>query len=349
MNFASDNWADASERVADALRAAAGAPEPAYGGDSLTRAVERRFCEVFEREVAVFFVPTGTAANALALAAFSRPGGVVLCHQSAHIHTDECGAPAFVGGLRTVGLPGDDGRLAPATLREAIAAYPENVVHHGQPAAVSLSQLTEWGAAYPPLKIAALAAVAKESGLGVHMDGARFANAVAATGSTPAELTWRSGIDVLSFGGTKGGCWCAEAVIFFDPALAGDFGYRRKQAGHLISKSRFVAAQFAAYLADGHWLELAAHTNRMAGQLAAGLTGLGARLAGSVDGNEVFVVMPSTMADRLNAAGARFYEWSAAGLVAARHPGPGETLIRLVTSFRTTPDEIDGFLRVAAK
>ncbi len=349
MNFASDNWADAADRVADALRAASGAPVPAYGGDPLTAAVERRFAEIFEREVAVFFVPTGTAANSLALSAFARPGGVVLCHQGAHIHTDECGAPEFIGGLRTVGLPGADGKLAPETLRTAIAAYPPGFVHHGQPAAVSLSQLTEFGAAYRPGEIAALAATARERGLGMHMDGARFANAVAATGATPADLTWRAGIDVLSFGGTKGGCWCAEAVIFFDPARAADFGYRRKQAGHLISKARFVAAQFDAYLANGYWLDLARHANLMAQRLAAGIAASGGRIVNAADGNEIFAILPGDTADLLTAAGAKFYEWSAEALPPERKPGSGETLVRLVTSFRTPEGDVDRFLALAAK
>ncbi len=347
MNFASDNWAGAAEPVADALHAVAGAA-PAYGGDLLTQSVGESFSRLFEREVAVFFVATGTAANSLALAAFARPGGVVLCHAGAHIFTDEGGAPDFLAGLRPVGLPGVDGKIAPGTLRAAIAGYAPGFVHHGQPAAVSVSQLTEMGAAYRPAEIAALAAVAKERGLAVHIDGARFANAVASTGASPAELTWKAGADVMSFGATKGGCWCAEAVIFFDPAAAAEFGFIRKRSGHLISKSRFVAAQFEAWLADGVWLRLAGHANAMAGRLAAGILAAGGRLAAEPGGNELFAIIPRRRMELLTAAGAKFYEWATDSVPAERRPGEGEALIRLVASFRTTADEIDRFLDILA-
>jgi threonine aldolase len=191
MNFASDNWAGASEPVIAALAAAARRGGPAYGGDDLTGAVERRFCDIFERDVAVFLVATGTAANALGLAAFARPGGVIFCHAQAHILVDEAGAAEFFGGgVKVVGLDGDAGKLAPPTLADAMARFPKGVVHHGQPVAVSMSQITELGAAYRADEIAALAAVARSRGAAVHMDGARFAGAVAGLGASPADITW---------------------------------------------------------------------------------------------------------------------------------------------------------------
>ncbi|BCP55016.1 L-threonine aldolase [Kaistia sp. 32K] len=347
MIFASDNWTGASDRVAAALVEAAGARAPAYGNDPLTASVEAAFARVFERDVAVFFVATGTAANALALAQFGRPGGVVFCHRDAHIAVDEGGAPEFFGnGARLHRIDGADGKLHPADLAAAIALYPAEAVHHGQPVAVSISQLTEAGTAYEPTEIAALAAVAHGAGLPLHMDGARFGNAVAGLGVSPAEASWRAGVDVLSFGGSKNGCFAAEAVIFFDKAQARGFEFHRKRAGHLFSKSGFVSAQFSAYLADGHWLELAAHANAMASRLAAGITATpGASLAFEPDGNELFVVIPRELDARLRAAGAVYYEWSPEGLVERDRRGEF-VAIRLVTSFRTRVEEVENFVRI---
>jgi threonine aldolase len=346
MIFASDNWAGASDRVAAALVGAAGAQVPAYGGDPLTATVGDAFDRVFEREVAAFYVATGTAANALALAQFGRPGGVIFCHRDAHIAVDEGGAPEFLGGARLHAIDGDGGKIEPAALRAAIGRYPARAVHHGQPAAVSISQLTESGTAYSPAEIAAIAEIAHEFGLPLHMDGARFGNAVAGLGAAPAELSWRAGVDVMSFGGTKNGCFAAEAVVFFEPEKAHGFAFHRKRAGHLFSKSSFVSAQFAAYLDGDHWLELAAHANAMARRLADGFVQAeGVRLAFAPDGNEVFAVISREQDRRLRAAGAAFHEWPADGLV-----DPAERdrfiAIRLVASFRTRVEEVDEFLRI---
>ncbi|WP_029076758.1 threonine aldolase family protein [Kaistia adipata] len=346
MIFASDNWAGASDRVAAALVGAAGAETPAYGDDPVTATVGAAFNRVFERDVAAFFVATGTAANALALAQFGRPGGVVFCHRDAHIAVDEGGAPEFFGGSRLHAIDGADGKIEPAALRAAIERYPPRAVHHGQPAAVSISQLTEAGTAYSPAEIAGIAAVAHAAGLPLHMDGARFGNAVAGLGVTPAEASWRAGVDVMSFGGTKNGCFAAEAVVFFDPGKAHGFAFHRKRAGHLFSKSHFVSAQFAAYLEGDHWLELAGRANAMARRLAEGLDEAeGARRVRAPDGNEVFAVVSREQDRRLRAAGATYYEWPADGMVA-----PAERdrfiAIRLVTSFRTRPEEVDRFLRI---
>jgi threonine aldolase len=348
MIFASDNWAGAADRVAAALAGAAGASVPAYGADPSTAAVGAAFNRIFEREVAAFFVATGTAANALALAQFGRPGGVVFCHREAHIAVDEGGAPEFFGGARLHGIDGADGKIAPAALRAAIDRYPVRAIHHGQPVAVSISQLTESGTAYTAAEIAAIAAVAHEAGLALHVDGARFGNAVSGLGTTPADLTWRAGVDVMSFGGTKNGCFAAEAVIFFDPAKAAGFTFHRKRAGHLLSKSSFVSAQFAAYLDGDYWLELAAHANAMARRLAEGLAAAkGAHLAFAPAGNEVFAVVPRDLERRLRAAGAAFHEWPADGIV---EPEDRDrmTVIRLVTSFRTSAVEVDQFLHNVA-
>ena len=348
MNFASDNWAGVPPEVAAALSAVNVGVSPGYGSDDWTAGVERRIGEVFEREVAVFFVATGSAANALALSALVRPGALVLAADEAHIRTDECNAPEFLtGGAKMVGLSTIAGRIDAAALAAALHRYPPNVVHFGRPDVLSLTQATELGTVYTAAEIAALAATAKARGLAVHMDGARFSNAVARLGAAPADLTWRAGVDVLSFGLTKTGAWAAEAVVFFDPERGREFGFTRKRAGHLFSKSRFVAAQFEALLADGLWLRLAAHANEMADRLAAGLSRIrGVRLPFPPGANAVFPVLPKPTYERLVAAGAKLYPWSAATLAPADRPGEDETYVRLVTSFATRPEEVDDFLEL---
>lgn len=345
MRLASDNWAPVHPEILAALAAANDGFAPAYGGDDLTRRVERRFCELFEREVAVFFVSTGGAANSLALAQLSPPWGMILCHEEAHIQMDECGAPEFfTGGAKLLPLEGFAGKLDPSTVERALAGFPERPPH-GMPArALSLTQATECGAVYSSAEIGALAAAAKRAGLKVHMDGARFANAVATLECAPADLTWRAGVDVLSFGGTKNGCLAAEAVIFFDPSQAADFAFRRKRAGHLWSKSRYMAAQFDAYLADGLWLRLAAAANERARRLSAGLSAIdGCRVWYPTEANEVFVSFPAGVAESLRAEGAHFYPWITPGDPA------GGTMHRLICSWATTEDEIDAFLALAAR
>lgn len=343
MIFASDNWAGASERILTAFADAAASGGPAYGGDGLTAAVCDRFSEIFEREVTVFLVASGTVANALALSAYARPGGIVFAHGEAHVAIDEAGAfEFFSGGNRIAALPATAGKISADALARALARLPEDDVHHGRPIAVSLTQITEYGATYRPDEIAEVARVAKAQGLAVHMDGARFAGAVAALGLSPAEITWRAGVDVLSFGGTKNGCFAAEAVVFFDPAAARDFAYARQRAGQGYSKNWFIAAQFLAYFDGGHWLELAAHANRMAARLAEAIAGSGsARLAHHPDANEMFAVIKNTVDARLRTAGAVYYKWPATGL--AIEVAADETTIRLVTSFQTTEAEVDRF------
>ncbi len=347
MIFASDNWAGVSDRVRDVLAAASSGIVPAYGGDDQTKAVERQFAEIFEREVAVFFVATGTAANALSLAAYSRPGGVVLCHAGAHIVDDEAGAPESLAGCRVRGLPGANGKLAPETVSEALRVFSPAAVYHGLAMAVSISLLTELGTAYSAREIGAIAEVAHGAGLPLHLDGARFASAVAGLGVSPADLTWRVGVDVMSFGGTKGGCWAAEAVIFFDKDAAASFPYLRKRAGQLFSKSRFVAAQFSAYLADGHWLDLARTANQRARDLAAGITASGqGRVPVPVDGCEVFAIIPRERARVLRAAGAVFHDWNPATVGASVTISADEVMVRLVTNFGTAAGDVARFVEL---
>jgi threonine aldolase len=345
MQFASDNWAGAAPAIVDAIAAEAARSGPAYGGSDLDKAVEKRFAEIFERDVAVLFVATGSAANGLAMVAVNRPGGIVFCHRDAHMIEGECGGVEYLtGGARLFGLEGADGRLDIETLKAAVAGLTPGSEHHGQGMAVSITQQTEAGTAYSLDEIRQIASVAKANGLPLHMDGARFANALvhANANATPAEMSWKAGVDILSFGATKNGCVAAEALVFFDPATARDMPFLRKRAGQLFSKSRFVAAQFDAYLRDGLWLDLARHANSMADRLRAGLAGAAAaREAWPTCGNEIFAAVKRDTVEQLKAAGAVFHEWDRTIGVAVAED---ETLIRLVTSFATTADEVDTFL-----
>lgn len=343
MIFASDNWAGASEPVIAALAAAARKGGPAYGADEITKAVERRFAEIFEHEVAVFLVASGTFANSLSLSAYARPGGIVYAHRDAHIGVDEAGATEFFGGgLKIAPLEADAGKISPVALTAALERFSVRSFHAGQPVALSVTQLTELGAAYTPGDVATLAKIAKSTGIAVHMDGARFANAIAGLGVSPADMTWRAGVDVLSFGGTKNGCIAAEAVIFFDAKHAANAGFVRQRAGHGFSKNWFVAAQLAAYLEKDHWLDLARHSNAMAARLVAAVRGSKrARLAFEPAGNEVFVILETAVDQRLRAAGAQYYPWTPESLPVAERPGPGEALVRMLTSWQTTAADVD--------
>jgi threonine aldolase len=348
MNFASDNAAAVAPEILAAIGAANEGVALAYGRDAWTARVERRLAELFEHEVAVFLVATGTAANALALAHLTPPWGAVLCHQEAHIATDECGAPEFFGaGIKLVGLGGAGGKIAPPALRRVLADGPWGGPHHVSPAALSLSQATEAGTIYRVEEIRELAEVAHGRGMVVHLDGARFANALARLNASPAQATWQAGVDVLSFGASKSGALAAEAIVFFDPARAANMSERRKRGGHLVSKHRFIAAQFEAYLADDLWLRLARHANAMADRLAAGLAGARLCPIWPVEANEVFVALPSAIDQRLKAAAATYYPWSTASLPDGTAIPQDTTLVRLVTSFATTVEEVDRFVAIA--
>jgi threonine aldolase len=348
MNFASDNTAGVAPEILQALARANEGYALGYGDDAATARVEQRLAQLFEHDVAVFLVPTGTAANALALAQLTPPWGAVLCHAESHISTDECGAAEFFGGgIKLITLAGEGCKIAPATLESALARGPWGGPHHVTPAALSVSQATEVGTIYRAPEIRRLAEIARAQDVAVHVDGARFANALVRTNATPAEMTWRAGVDVLSFGATKNGALAAEAVIFFDPARTRGMSERRKRGGHLLSKHRFLAAQMEAYLADDLWLDLARQANRMADRLAEGLAEIGIKPVWPVEANEVFVPLSAEADRRLKGAGAMYYPWSTASMPAGLFLPPNMTLVRLVTSFSTTEAEVDRFVALA--
>jgi threonine aldolase len=334
MNFVSDNCYGATPEILAAIAAIGQSPVAAYGDDDVTQSLTRRFSEVFERDVAVFPVVSGTAANALALATLVPPHSAILCHAEAHIAVDECGAPEFfTHGAKLVGIESGDAKLRPALIKRALAPFQKGVVHQLQPAAISIAQASERGTVYSPAEIAAIAEVAGEHGMKVHMDGARFANALAGLGCAPAELTWKAGVDVLSFGATKNGALAAEAVVFFNPDDARDFAYRRKKSGHLASKLRFLSVQLEAYLRDDHWLQNARRANLFARRLAEGLAQSDEiEIVHPVQANAVFASIPDALAARLRKAGVEFYSWGA--------PPAGRTVARLMLSFATPEDDI---------
>jgi threonine aldolase len=341
MNFLSDNAYGVLPEILSAVIAAAQGTAASYGSDERSHSVEARLATVFEKPLASFAVISGTAANALALATLCPAHGAIFCHAQAHIAVDECAAPEFfTHGAKLVGIEGPDGKITPQGLTGALSHFLKGFVHHPQPAVLSLSQPTECGTVYKPDEIAALTAIAHAHGMKVHMDGARFGNALVSLGVSAADATWRAGIDVLSFGATKNGALGAEAVVFFDPADARDFVFRRKKAGHLISKMRFVSAQLVAYLANDLWLKAAQIANGLAAKLAEGLGGLpGVGIVHPVEGNEVFLRLPTTLAQTLRDGGAQFYDWG---------PPDGDTsVIRLVTSFATPPQDVERFVTLA--
>jgi len=339
VNFRSDNVTGIAPEIIAAIAAANTGDSPSYGADPITARVTRRFAEIFEHEVAVFPLATGTAANALALATVVPPWGAVYCHEESHVQTDECGAPEFyAGGAKLIGLPGADAKLGPAAVEARMIE--QGVVHHAQPAAISISQATEAGTLYTPAEVGVLGALARRYGLALHMDGARFANAVAALGCSPAEITWRAGVDVLSFGATKNGALAAEAVIFFDPEKAADFAFRQKRGGHLFSKMRFLSAQLDAYLADGLWLRNAMHANRVAARLAEDLAQIaGACLRYPTQANEVFVELPERAIRALAEAGFGFYRWG----------GESSRCLRLVAAFDSRLEDAEALIGVARR
>ncbi len=308
MRFLSDNTAPICPEVLEALHDANHGLVRAYGDDPWTERLSGVLGEFFGRNLKAYPVATGTAANALSLAVLCPPYGAIYAHEEGHIIRDECGAPEHAtGGARLVPLHGAHGKLTAAALEAALEESPVSV-HTVQPAAVSMTQATELGTSYRPFEIAAVAAVAHRHGLRVHLDGARFANSLAFLGCHPGEITWRAGVDVLSFGATKNGALAAEAVVFFDPAHAADFELRRKRAGHLLSKSRFVSAQLNAYVESGVWKRNAERANAFAQRIG---RAAGNRLLEPVEANEVFVRLGEDGKAQLRAAGFEFYDWGA--------------------------------------
>lgn len=349
MNFASDNTAGIAPEIMAALTQANEGFALGYGYDAWTKRAEQRIGEVFKRDTVMFLVTTGTACNSLAIAHFTPPWGAVLCHEDAHIATDECGAPEFFGnGIKLIGLPGENGKIVPSVLKAALEKPQWGAPHHVVPSVLSLSQATEAGTIYRPDEIRALADLAHAHGMAVHMDGARLGNALARMNAPADEATWKAGVDVLSFGATKGGAMGAEAIVFFDRERAAGMDRRRKRGGHLLSKHRFVAVQMEAYLADDLWLRLARHANAMADRLGDKLAAAGMKPVWPVEANEVFVFIGRTACDRLKAKDAAFYERMADGLPKSANVKADSVLVRLVTSFATTPAEVDAFVSVAS-
>lgn len=335
-SFRSDNVAGAAPEILAALVDANTGSAASYGADHITSRLQGIFAELFETDCFVQPMATGTATNALALALLSPPYGAIYCSDVAHIHGSECGAGEFfTGGAKPVPLPAEHGRLSRRTLADAIARAGRGQSHRVQPAVLGLTQATERGTLYSLDQLRELAALARKEGLRVHMDGARFGNAVAALRCSPADMTWRAGVDVLSFGATKNGALAAEALVVFDPSLIEPLRYRARRAGQVFSKMRFISAQLEAYLADGLWLRLAGHANAMATRLAHGLRDIdGVALIDPVEINEVFLTLPRPMIDGLLEAGLGLGDF-----------GGGE--VRLVTAFDTGPDDVDAFVGAA--
>lgn len=336
LNFRSDNVATVTPEILRALEAVNHGPAASYGDDEYTALLNRKFSDLFETAVTVLPVSTGTAANALSLASCVRPYGGIYCHEEAHIHTAEGGATeAFTGGAKLIALPGWNCKLAPATLAEALGRAERGIRNRPQPDAVSITQASECGTVYSREELAAIGACARDAGIRFHMDGARFANALVTVGCSPAEMTWRSGVDILSFGATKNGAMGADAIVVFNQALVEPLSYRLRRAGQTWSKMRFAAAQLIAYVEDGLFLRLASHANALASQLGRDLAALpGTRLITPVEANLVFVTMPEPAIEALAGAGVRF----------ARRRGG---IIRLLTRFDGTQAEVTQLIALA--
>jgi threonine aldolase len=341
MNFASDNTAGCAPDIMAALARANAGPAGAYGNDAATKRLTGHFSELFETEVQVFPVATGTAANSLSLSTLVPPYGGVICLDQAHIHEDECGAPEFFsGGARIFNVPGKRGKLDAADVERVVKLNSAANFHRMQPAAVSVTQLGEGGELYSPDEIGAIGEAAKRHGLGLHMDGARFANAVAGINCRPADVTWRAGVDILSFGATKNGAWAAEAIVVFKPELARSLLYRRQRAGHTFSKMRFLSVQLEAYLAQDLWLRNARHANGMMSRIAEALVELpDVRLLDRPRGNLTFVNLPVYLVEPLAKAGFVFYHWGNANYHTAR----------LVTAFNTELGQVKKFVSILRK
>jgi len=346
MDFASDNVYGVDAAIMEAMARANTGTAASYAGDEITARVEKQFNEVFEREVKVFLLTTGTAANCLALSTMVPPYGAIFCHGFAHISADECGAPEFfTGGAKLMGLDGVAGKITPKMVKDSLAGF-IRAEHDPKPAAISITQSSELGTVYSLDEVQAFGELARAKNLRLHMDGARFANALVSLDCSPAEMTWQAGVDALSFGATKNGAMMVEAVVFFDDKLAVDFEHRRMRAGQLLSKNRFLAAQMEAYLSNDLWLNNARHANEMAARLAGGLSAASdIRLGVDCQANEVFAIMPRATHDVLAKSDAVFHPWLASGSDTDT-VGNDEIMIRLVTSFQTTRDDVDAFVNL---
>jgi threonine aldolase len=333
VKFASDNVTGACPEVLDAIIKANDGDSTPYGNDQLSTELQDKFSEIFEKEVIVFPTASGTAANALALATMTPSFGNVYCHKLSHINTDECGAPEFyTGGGKLVTLKGINGKITAEELDQAISG--KGIVHHTQPSSVSITQVCETGEVYQLDEIKKISEVTHKHNLNIHMDGARFANALVSLNATPAEMTWKSGIDVLSFGATKNGCIAAEAIIFFKKDLVGNVAFLMKRAGHLLSKMRFVSAQLDAYISNDVWLRNAKHANKMGKRLSDGLKEHSdINLAYPTEANEVFATFPRNKIDHLNSEGYQINEDEWDGKA-----------VRLVAAWNTQDTDVDHLL-----
>ena len=346
MNFASDNTGPVHPNVMAALIAANTGYALPYGGDDLTAQTIQNIRDLFEApDAAVFLVSLGTAANSLILATLSQPWETVFCHTVAHIHEDECNAPEFYsGGTKLTLVPGPEAKMTAENLRRSILAEETRGVHGPQRGPVSLTQATERGTIYSLKEIQEISATAEEFGLPVHMDGARFANAVQSLGCSAAEMTWKSGVDAVTFGGTKNGLMAVEAVVFFNPKHAWEFELRRKRGAHLFSKHRFLAAQMQSYLAGDLWLDMAKKSNDASARLIQGLKQIPeVQIDFEPQANIIFAHWARAAHQRLHAAGAQYY------VMAGDHTtGPSNELLpaRLVTDWSTTPENVDKFLNI---
>lgn len=338
MNFASDNTTGASPEMLEALQKANEGQTIPYGDDEYTKRAGDAIRDIFETDAEVFLVATGSAANALSLSTMTTSYGAVLCHWLSHIYEDECGAPEFYSGAKLIPLEGVHAKINPTQL-EHHAGRGVGDVHMVQPMAASVTQVTEVGSVYSVNEVEAISEICKRNKLKLHMDGARFANALVSLNCSPADITWKAGVDVLSFGASKNGALASEAVVFFDKSMAREFEFRRKRGGHLFSKMRLLACQMEAYLQDDLWLKNARHANAMAMRLYDGLGKIdGIDFTTPVDANMMFPRIPKAVIDALHSDGFHFYDdrW-------------GENVIRLVTAFNTLEADVDAFIAAAAR
>lgn len=346
MYFGSDNQSGASECILQTITQANAGFTGGYGSDEWTAQAVEHLKRIFECELKAYFVTTGTVANCLAFSCLARPWQTILCHHSAHIYTSESTAPELMtGGARVKAISSSkDEKITPETLNTYLQLASNDI--HAAPASVlSITQASENGLVYSPNDIQAISNVCQQHDIKLHMDGARFASALVSQGCTPAELTWKSGVDVLCLGATKLGAIGAEAVIFFDTELAKDFEQQRKRAGQLVSKGRFLGAQFVGWLQDDHWLSLAQHANHQAQKLADALAEIaGIRQVYAVEANQLYITLPKTMAEELKRQGAEFFEWYQTALPEGFTLADDEVFIRLVTSFATTDQHVDAFI-----
>lgn len=350
MIFGSDNWSGAAPEISEALLRHSSGLAVAYGDSDLDKRIEQKFNEIFETECAVYFVGTGTAANSLAIAATMKPGGIVFCHNEAHVIANEGGGPEFLsGGGRLTPIPGNECKIDPAVLSKRFQNYSQEFNHLGQPTMLTITQATEAGTVYTLNEISALSKVAKANNIPMHMDGARFANALVELECTPAEMTWKNGVDMVSFGATKNGCWCAEALVVFNRNLLSHFQFIRKRSGHLFSKTRFISAQLEAYFENDLWLKLARHSNAMGAQLANVIRASNhVRLAWPSQSNQVFFIAEKEQAKTWLDQGARFHAFpTPKGM--ENEVSESEQIYRLVASFITQQDNVDQLASVISK